>query len=193
MKSALHFLLWIGLLVNLGLARNSDTLANPTKDYSQIDSIYAVMKLHEGTLKIALDFKAAPKTVANFVGLAQKGFYNGIMFHRVIPGFMIQAGDPKGDGTGGPGYRIPDEINTLTHEIGSLSMANTGEPNSGGSQFFICHRPQMHLDGKHTVFGRVVEGLDVIYRVEQGDPIIDLQIIEKNKANGKTPSASSKK
>jgi cyclophilin family peptidyl-prolyl cis-trans isomerase len=116
-----------------------------------------------GTFKIELFEDRAPKTTKNFIDLAEKGFYNGVIFHRVIKGFMIQGGDPKGTGTGGPGYTIPDEFHPeLRHDgPGVLSMANAG-PNSGGSQFFITLAATSWLDGKHAVFGKVVEGMDVI-------------------------------
>jgi peptidyl-prolyl cis-trans isomerase B (cyclophilin B) len=100
------------------------------------------------------------------------------MFHRVINGFMIQGGDPEGDGSGGPGYTIDDEQNDLKHETGVISMANRG-PNTGGSQFFITQMPQPHLDGKHTVFGKVTSGLDVVCRIEPYDPILNITIVEK--------------
>ena len=148
------------------------------KDYSEIKEIQAIIETHEGKIVVDLDFKAAPNTVANFVDLANKGFYNGLLFHRVIPGFMIQGGDPEGTGRGGPGYTIDDEISKLTHEAGVISMANRG-PNTNGSQFFITQTPQHHLDGKHTVFGKVIEGQDVVCRVEPNDPIINIYIVEK--------------
>jgi|SRR5579863_5271787 cyclophilin family peptidyl-prolyl cis-trans isomerase len=110
----------------------------------------------------------APKTAENFLTLARKGFYNGLAFHRVIPGFMIQGGDPKGDGTGGPGYTIPDEFGPgLRHAgPGILSMANAG-PNTGGSQFFVTVAPTPWLDGKHAIFGKVVEGMDTVERISK--------------------------
>jgi peptidyl-prolyl cis-trans isomerase B (cyclophilin B) len=148
------------------------------KDYSGIKSIEATIETHEGKIVLALDFKSAPNTVANFVELANKGFYNGLTFHRVIPGFMIQGGDPDGNGTGGPGYTIDDEISALKHEAGVISMANRG-PNTNGSQFFITQTPQPHLDGKHTVFGKVLEGEDVVCRIEANDKIINISIVEK--------------
>ena len=148
------------------------------KDYSQIKEIQAVITTHEGEIVLSLDFRAAPNTVADFVELANKGFYNGLSFHRVIPGFMIQGGDPEGNGKGGPGYMIDDEISDLKHETGVISMANRG-PNTNGSQFFITQLPQPHLDGKHTVFGKVLSGQDVVCRIEQGDPIINIKILEK--------------
>ena len=148
------------------------------KDYTGIKSIEATITTHEGVIIVDLDFKAAPNTVANFVELANKGFYNGLMFHRVINGFMIQGGDPEGNGSGGPGYTIDDEKNDLKHEAGVISMANRG-PNTGGSQFFITQMPQPHLDGKHTVFGKVLQGLDVVCRIEPFDPILNITIVEK--------------
>jgi peptidyl-prolyl cis-trans isomerase B (cyclophilin B) len=147
------------------------------KDYSGIQRISAVISTHEGKITLDLDFKAAPNTVANFVDLANKGFYNGTVFHRIIQRFMVQGGDPLGNGQGGPGYSIDEEANSLTHEIGVISMANRG-PNTGGSQFFIVQWPQPHLNGKHTVFGKVTEGLDVVYRIEPQDPILKVEIIE---------------
>ncbi|HSQ41022.1 MAG TPA: peptidylprolyl isomerase [Fibrobacteraceae bacterium] len=161
-----------------GVVAPSSTGKIFSKDYTGIQSIKAVIKTHEGDITVNLDFKKAPNTVANFVDLAQKGFYNGTTFHRVIQRFMIQGGDPKGDGTGGPGYTIPFEKNDLKHEIGAISMANTGDPNSGGSQFFLVQWPQPHLDGKHTVFGKIESGLGVIYRIEPYDPIIKVDIVE---------------
>ena len=148
------------------------------KDYTGIKSIEATITTHEGVIVVDLDFKAAPNTVANFVELANKGFYNGLMFHRVINGFMIQGGDPEGNGSGGPGYTIDDEQNNLKHEAGVISMANRC-PNTGGSQFFITQMPQPHLDGKHTVFGKVLQGLDVVCRIEPFDPILNITIVEK--------------
>jgi peptidyl-prolyl cis-trans isomerase B (cyclophilin B) len=132
-----------------------------------------------GKIRIALAPEHAPKTVNNFVFLARQGFYDGVSFHRVIPNFMIQGGDPTGSGRGGPGYRFADETegNPLTHEKGVISMANAG-PNTNGSQFFITHGPQPHLNGKHTVFGRVVEGQAVVDAIEQGDRMNTVTIVE---------------
>ncbi len=134
-------------------------------------SLIATFETSRGPIKIELYPDKAPLTVANFVNLAKRGFYDGLKFHRVIANFMIQGGCPQGTGTGGPGYRFEDETkNGLAHERGVLSMANAG-PNTNGSQFFITHIKTDWLDGKHTVFGKVVEGLDVVDSVEQGDLI----------------------
>ncbi|MBW6440790.1 peptidylprolyl isomerase [Patescibacteria group bacterium] len=136
----------------------------------------AVIETNKGNIKLELYTKDAPKTVENFVKLASESFYDGIKFHRVISDFMIQTGDPlskddnpANDGTGGPGYSFEDEINFHKVDVGSLAMANSG-PNTNGSQFFIVtQRAQPHLDGKHTVFGKVLEGMDVVTSIEQGD------------------------
>ncbi len=139
-------------------------------------SLYATFNTSRGPIKVELFADKAPLTVANFVNLAQRGFYNGLSFHRVIADFMIQGGCPEGSGRGGPGYRFEDETrNGVAHERGVLSMANAG-PNTNGSQFFITHIKTDWLDGKHTVFGKVVEGLDVVDAVKQGDLIESLAI-----------------
>ena len=121
-----------------------------------------------GDIVIELFDKEAPGTVQNFIDLINKGFYNGLTFHRVIPGFVAQGGCPNGNGTGGPGYTIKDELigNPHKHERGALSMAHRG-PNTGGSQFFIVYEPQPHLDGVHTVFGKVIEGMDVVNKIAE--------------------------
>ena len=130
----------------------------------------ATIDTSRGTIKLELYEDKAPKTVANFEKLANDGFYDGLTFHRVIDNFMIQAGGPHGTGTGGPGYTFEDEFDdSLRHDgPGVLSMANAG-PNTNGSQFFITHVPCPHLDGKHSVFGRVLEGQDVVNSIAQGD------------------------
>jgi len=137
----------------------------------------------------------APETVANFVGLAvgtkeftdpktnkktKRPYYDGLTFHRVIDDFMIQGGCPLGTGTGGPGFTIKDELKgkKQVHKRGSLSMAKTAAPDSGGSQFFICHKPQPHLDRKHTVFGEVISGIEVVDKIEKGDKMTRVWIEE---------------
>ena len=151
------------------------------------DGLYALMTTEKGEILLSLEYKKCPMTVCNFVGLAdgelnmeEKGtpFYDGLMFHRVIKDFMIQGGCPKGDGTGGPGYRFPDEIDPELRHTGPgvLSMANAG-PGTNGSQFFITHVATPWLDGKHTVFGHVVSGQDVVNSIEQGDRIEKVEII----------------
>ncbi|MCT7949756.1 peptidylprolyl isomerase [Ancylothrix sp. C2] len=134
----------------------------------------AIMETAKGTIHLELFDKDAPNTVKNFVELAEKGFYDGLNFHRVIPNFMIQGGCPLGTGTGGPGYKIKCEINPNKHLAGSLSMAHAGR-DTGGSQFFICHAPQKHLDGVHTVFGKT-EDMNVVNAIRQGDKIVSVKI-----------------
>lgn len=140
--------------------------------------IRLTMETTKGSIELELYPEHAPVTVNNFVFLAREGFYDGVSFHRVIPDFVIQGGDPTGTGMGGPGYKFEDETrgNPLRHETGTLSMANAG-PNTNGSQFFITHSPQPHLDGKHTVFGRVLQGQDVVDAIEQGDKIDAVKVI----------------
>jgi peptidyl-prolyl cis-trans isomerase B (cyclophilin B) len=134
----------------------------------------AIIETDKGTINMQFFDADAPKTVKNFVDLAQKGFYDGLTFHRVIPNFMVQGGCPQGTGTGGPGYKIDCEINRNMHEAGSLSMAHAGK-NTGGSQFFICHSPQPHLDGVHTVFGKTPD-MVVVNAIKKGDKIISVKI-----------------
>ncbi|MEW8986855.1 MAG: peptidylprolyl isomerase [Bacillus sp. (in: firmicutes)] len=131
--------------------------------------------------KIELEFypNEAPNTVANFEKLANDGFYDGVVFHRVIPGFVSQGGDPTGTGMGGPGYTINCETegNPHKHEVGSLSMAHAGR-NTGGSQFFIVHEPQPHLNGVHTVFGKVTSGMDTVLKMRNGDTMKEVRVFD---------------
>ena len=136
----------------------------------------ATFDTDRGPIVVELFADKAPLTVANFVNLARRGFYDGLSFHRVIPDFMVQGGCPKGTGTGGPGYKFEDEAgNGVRHERGVLSMANAG-PNTNGSQFFITHVATPWLDGKHTVFGKVLSGLEAVDAVKQGDAITSVKI-----------------
>lgn len=136
----------------------------------------AIIKTNKGDIHIDFFDKDAPGTVANFVKLAESGFYNGLSFHRVISNFMIQGGCPRGDGTGGPGYSIKCEINPNKHLAGSLSMAHRGK-NTGGSQFFICHSSQPHLDGVHTVFGHT-QDMAVVNAIRTGDKMSEVVIVK---------------
>lgn len=142
----------------------------------------AIITTEKGVMKVVFYEKDAPNTVKNFIDLAEKGFYNGLTFHRVIPDFVIQGGCPNGTGAGGPGYTIKCELDgdNQYHDRGVLSMAHAGR-NTGGSQFFICHsrRNTAHLDRNHTCFGRVVEGLEVIDAIRQGDVIEKVEIVEE--------------
>jgi peptidyl-prolyl cis-trans isomerase B (cyclophilin B) len=131
--------------------------------------------------EIRLEFypEDAPKTVENFVTLAKKGFYNGLNFHRVVPDFVVQGGCPQGTGTGGPGYQIKAEFNKQKHVRGTLAMARSQDPDSAGSQFYICYGTTPHLDGQYTVFGRVVSGMEHVDRIKQGDKITSIAITEE--------------
>ena len=139
-----------------------------------------VITLEKGG-EIRLEFypEDAPKTVENFVTLAKKGFYNGLNFHRVVPDFVVQGGCPKGNGTGGPGYQIKAEFNKQKHVRGTLALARSQDPDSAGSQFYICYGPTPHLDGNYTVFGRVVSGMEHVDRIKQGDKMTSVTITEE--------------
>lgn len=145
---------------------------NTSKQYT------ATIKTKKGDLVLQLFANDVPVTVNNFVFLAREGFYNNTVFHRVIPGFMVQGGDPTGTGTGNPGYSFADEFTEHTHIAGALSMANSG-PNTNGCQFFITYNSQHHLDGKHTVFGQLTAGMNILENIEQGDTIVEVSIEEK--------------
>ncbi|MEB3187556.1 MAG: peptidylprolyl isomerase [bacterium] len=137
----------------------------------------ALISTERGDIELELYPAEAPGTVANFEKLAREGFYDGLTFHRVIPGFVIQGGCPKGTGTGGPGYTIACETdgNPHKHGVGTLSMAHAGR-NTGGSQFFITHEPQPHLDGRHTVFGQVTTGMEIVLAIQPGDKMTKVTI-----------------
>ncbi len=144
---------------------------DPKKTYQ------ATIETNRGTIELELYAQYAPQTVNNFVFLAQEGYYDGVPFHRVIDDFMVQGGDPTGTGRGGPGYTFKDEVkdNPLKHETSVISMANAG-PNTNGSQFFITHSPQPHLNGRHTVFGKVTSGQDVVDAIRQGDTMTGVTV-----------------
>ena len=152
----------------------------PAMEIDDAKTYRVTMETTKGNIVLDLYPKFAPKTVNNFVFLVRQGFYDGISFHRVISNFVIQGGDPTGTGSGGPGYKFEDELkgNPLLHETGVISMANAGA-NTNGSQFFITHSPQPHLDGRHTVFGKVVEGQDVVNAIRQGDKMNRVTVEER--------------
>ena len=149
------------------IAEISDSVKNPT----------AVIHTKKGDIRIELFAADAPMTVDNFIRLARSGFYNDLAFVRVVPNFVIQGGDPRGDQNGGPGYQIRDEINLRRYETGTVGMALSGK-DTGGSQFFITHSPQPHLDGGYTIFGQVIEGMEVVNRIARGDKIERVEIVE---------------
>jgi len=159
--------------------KNLEWKSPPEMQIDPVKAYRAVIETNRGIIELDFYPQHAPKTVNNFVFLAREGFYDDVSFHRVISDFVIQGGDPTGTGRGGPGYRFEDELkgNPLKHETGVISMANSG-PNTNGSQFFITHSPQPHLDGRHTVFGKVVSGQEVVDVIQQGDTILTVKIHE---------------
>ena len=171
------------------------------KNIKKADGIFATMETTKGTIVLELEYKKTPITVANFIALAEgtntavnasykgKRFFDGLKFHRVIADFMVQGGDPLGNGTGDPGYKFKDEITELKHDKGGVfSMANSG-PGTNGSQFFITHKATPWLDGKHTVYGHVVEGMNVVNAIVQDD-VITKVIISRNGADAKNFDAA---
>ena len=165
--------LFTALLLGLTIATASAT------DTGSMQDIRIILTTNKGPIEATLLASKTPVTVANFLNLATRGYYNGLSFHRVIPDFMIQGGDPEGSGRGGPGYRFEDECKPeLKHEQpGIFSMANAG-PGTNGSQFFITHVATPWLDGKHTVFGSVTKGQDVVNAIKQGDKIEKIEILD---------------
>jgi len=161
----------------LAVALAPVAFAEKKADDAKGDALSAVMKTDRGDITIELYADKVPLTVANFVNLAKRGYYDGLTFHRVIADFMVQGGDPTGTGSGGPGYRFEDEFDSsLRHKTrGILSMANAG-PNTNGSQFFITHKATRHLDNKHSVFGKVVSGQRVVDSIKKGDKLIAVVI-----------------
>ena len=149
-----------------------DMKLDPNKRYA------VTIETNKGVIKCELYPRLAPKHVNSFVFLACQGYFDGLTFHRYVPGFVIQGGDPRGDGTGGPGYRLPAEFNATKHVPGVLSMARTNDPNSAGSQFFIMLGTHPHLDGQYTVFGKVTEGMDVVQEIRARDPMMRVTVEE---------------
>ena len=168
----------VGALV---LATTSMTLR--AADSPPVQDIRIILHTSKGDIEATLFASKVPMTVANYLNLARQGFYDGLTFHRVIANFMIQGGDPTGTGRGGPGYKFADEFDdSLRHsKPGIFSMANAG-PNTNGSQFFITHVPTPHLDGKHSVFGEVTKGQDVVNQITKGDTIIRIEILDPTDA-----------
>jgi peptidylprolyl isomerase/peptidyl-prolyl cis-trans isomerase B (cyclophilin B) len=155
-----------------------DSAASQTKTAKASKLPKAVITMENGA-KISLKLYPAdaPKTVENFITLAKKGFYNGLTFHRVVPGFVVQGGDPAGNGSGGPGYTIKAEFNDKKHLRGTLAMARAQDPDSAGSQFYICLAPQPMLDHQYTVFGQVTKGMDAVDAIKIGDKMKSVEIL----------------
>ncbi len=160
---------WVQLPTEVGEDRPMQWDSPPKMMLDQDKEYRAIMETVHGKMVLELFSEDVPNTVNNFVFLATQGYYDGTTFHRVLPDFMVQGGDPTGTGGGGPGYRFADEFTDHLHETGAISMANSG-PNTNGSQFFICLKPQHHLDGRHSVFGQLVEGMDVLQKIRLRDP-----------------------
>jgi cyclophilin family peptidyl-prolyl cis-trans isomerase len=169
----------VGVAVVLaGLKETSGESADKEKTVAE-PLPQVTIQTEKGNIVLELAEDDAPNTVANFISLAEKGFFDGLKFHRVIADFMIQGGDPTGTGRGGPGYKIADEFSPkLKHKRGVISMANSG-PNSGGSQFFITHVDTPWLDGKHAVFGRVTSGMEIVDKIQQGDKMVKVTVDRK--------------
>ncbi len=183
-------LLIVGVIIYYGFSNKnkSDSVnlkeSNMTYEFpgllsgEMIQNKKAVVKTGKGTIEFELFANKAPITVSNFIYLAQKGFYDGLTFHRVVPGFVIQGGDPKGDGTGGPGYEFDDEKVEGEYKAGTVAMANSG-PNTNGSQFFICLDDQPTLPKQYSLFGQVISGMDVVKKIAVGDKIEKITIENK--------------
>ena len=162
------------------LSQDPTATTTPAANESKtVNDIKIILHTNKGDIEGTIFASKVPMTAANYLNLAKKGYYNGITFHRVIPNFMIQGGDPTASGSGGPGYKFADEIVAdLKHtKPGIFSMANAG-PGTNGSQFFITHVPTPHLDGKHTVFGEVTKGQDVVNQIEKGDKITSIDVLD---------------
>ena len=155
--------------------------AEPQKGPARVTQMAEIEMEKGGVIKIEFFAEDAPKTVENFVTLSKKGFYNGLTFHRIEPNFVIQGGDPKGDGTGGPGYKIKAEFNKNKHDRGAVAMARSNDPDSAGSQFYIVLAPSNFLDGKYTVFGKVVSGMNIVDNIKKGDKMKSVTIMDAAK------------
>jgi peptidyl-prolyl cis-trans isomerase B (cyclophilin B) len=177
-----RLILALSLLAPFAFAEEAKKEAEAAKP-AAIKDIRLIVKTTKGDIEGTLFASKVPMTAANFLNLAKRGYYNGIAFHRVIPDFMIQGGDPTGTGAGSPGYRFADEFDaSLKHsKPGIFSMANAG-PATNGSQFFITHVPTPHLDGKHSVFGEVTKGQDVVNKIVQGDKIEKIEVLDSTDA-----------
>lgn len=171
-------ILAIGFLFTVTSGLVSVSSSAQEKDPAEL---YAVVETNKGTIEFLLYKQVAPLTVSNFVNLASRGFYDSLTFHRVIDGFMAQGGDPDGNGTGGPGYEFKNEIAMRHNQLGILSMANAG-PDTNGSQFFITHLATPHLNGLHTVFGKVHSGQELVRAIEIGDVMLSVTIVGDAKA-----------
>jgi peptidylprolyl isomerase/peptidyl-prolyl cis-trans isomerase B (cyclophilin B) len=163
-------------------SRATYTAAPPVGNPADYEKLEAVVETEKGNFVIEFYPDGAPHTVASFVKLARDGYYDGLTFHRVIPGFVAQGGDPTGTGGGGPGYKLPLEVNKHKHTRGAVAMARTQDPNSAGSQFYICFQPQPSLDSGYTVFGQVTKGMENVDKLTAGDHMLKIRIEPKGTA-----------
>ena len=166
---------WVGAM---GLVTALSAMPGSVEGQPKMHPTAVITMEKGGEIRIELYPEDAPKTVESFITLSKKGFYDGLTFHRVVPGFVAQAGDPKGDGTGGPGYTLKAEFNKRKHERGTVAMARSQHPDSAGSQFYICFAPAPHLDNNYTVFGQVTTGMEVVDRIKPGDKMKSVKIDE---------------
>jgi len=159
----------------------ADTVTDEQAIVDKADGSVVKLETDKGDIYVELYETKTPITCGNFLDLVETEFYDGLKFHRVEPNFVIQGGDPSGDGSGGPGFRIPDEAGKgIKHVRGTLSMAKTAAPNSAGSQFYICHSPQPHLDAGYSAFGQCIKGMDVVDDIRVGDKIIKATILKRS-------------
>ena len=178
---AVSFLLTLLVMTQfdfMGSSVASNQYDKQSKEYKMSDSNIIKAELETGTIMMELYPDVAPETVKAFKKLVEKGFYDGLTFHRVIPGFMAQGGDPDGTGMGGPGYNLKAEFNDKKHVRGTLAMARSADPDSAGSQFYICYGPQPHLDGQYTIFGQVTDGMEYVDALHNGSKIIKMTLVE---------------
>jgi len=166
------------LVAPAGVWAQAPKPAETPKGSGRVKQVAEITMEKGGIIKIEFFPDDAPKTVENFITLAKKGFYDGLVFHRVEPGFVVQGGDPKGDGTGGPGYKVKAEFNKQQHVRGVVAMARSQDPDSAGSQFYITLAPAHFLDGKYTVFGKVTSGMNIVDNIKKGDKMKTVKIIE---------------
>lgn len=175
MKSTLKPLFFILLLFSCHNHNHEDKKQTAKTTYSKIDTLSKetfIIQTKNGNIELKFYPQAAPQTVKRISELIKKGFYNDLTFHRVIPNFVAQGGDPQGNGTGGSGQNIPAEFNSIPHEIGTLSMARSSDPNSADSQFYICLAKLPHLDNQYTVFGKVIKGMEIVKQIQPHDKMI---------------------
>jgi len=171
----------VALVAPAGAWAQAPKPAEPQKGSGRVKQVAEITMDKGGIIKIEFFADDAPKTVENFVTLAKKGFYNGLTFHRIEPNFVIQGGDPKGDGTGGPGHKVKAEFNKNQHVRGAVAMARSQDPDSAGSQFYITLAPSHFLDGKYTVFGKVTSGMNIVDNVKKGDKMKSVTIMDAAK------------